>query len=320
MASPGDKEPLFSRQAGRLPLVSVLWRPRNGTERSSARRPCPIPVADSATGEAPLPSPPGWYKAEHRDTSPAATHACFSRATGEDRQSSCPAQRQRPFPAALPGSSGSRHFSQRVLPMCPLMRPNTPAHGQKERLPKTGSLTGEDCGVACRRLKATWQGLLPFRGRTAGGAVTRLVAGSDVLRQREIFRDDRQPLKGGAGLPGCIRRRKVGMFPAGSGGGTSRPGRDVFRRRKVAVLGPGGPGGKGRRGRRSQKKRRMFVSGSKEVRQAVHAAAVCRGPRQQRGHAAAAMARTVRNLWCSMTDLHEGRRWYGMYICSALSP
>lgn len=52
----------------------------------------------------------------------------------------------------------------------------------KERLPKTGSLTGEDCGVACRRLKATWQGLLPFRGRTGNGAVTRHVAGSDVLR------------------------------------------------------------------------------------------------------------------------------------------
>lgn len=111
------------------------------------------------------------------------------------------------------------------------------------------------------------------------------------------------------------------MFPAGSEGGTSRPGRDFFRRRKVAVFSPGGPGGKGPTGgRRSWKKRRMFVSGSKEVRQAVHATAVCRGPRQQRGHAAAAVARTVRNLWCSMTDLHEGRRWYGIYICSALSP
>lgn len=50
---------------------------------------------------------------------------------------------------------------------------------------------------------------------------------------------------GGMGLPGGIRRRKVGMFPAGSEGGTSRPGRDFFRRRKVAVFSPGGPGGKG---------------------------------------------------------------------------
>lgn len=106
----------------------------------------------------------------------------FSRATGEDRQPSYPAQRQRPFPAALTGSSGGRHFSWRALPMCRLTRPNTPAHCQKERLPKAGSLTGEDCGVACRRLKATWQGLLPFRGRTGNGAVTRHVAGSDVLR------------------------------------------------------------------------------------------------------------------------------------------
>lgn len=39
------------------------------------------------------------------------------------------------------------------------------------------------------------------------------------------------------------------MFPAGSEGGTSRPGRDFFRRRKVAVFSPGGPGGgKGRPG------------------------------------------------------------------------
>lgn len=106
----------------------------------------------------------------------------FSRATGEDRQPSCPAQRQRPFPATLTGSSGGRHFSWRILPMCRLTRPNTPAHCQKERLPKAGSLTGEDCGVACRRLKATWQGLLPFRGRTGNGAVTRHAAGSDVLR------------------------------------------------------------------------------------------------------------------------------------------
>lgn len=112
------------------------------------------------------------------------------------------------------------------------------------------------------------------------------------------------------------------MFPAGSEGGTSRPGRDFFRRKEVAVFSPGRSWGGDRPtgGRRSQKKRRMFVSGSKEVRQAVHATAVCRGPRQQRGHAAAAVARTVRNLWCSMTDLQKGRRWYGMYICSALSP
>lgn len=50
---------------------------------------------------------------------------------------------------------------------------------------------------------------------------------------------------GAAGSPsrgrGCrgIGRRKVGMFPAGSEGGTSRPGRDFFRRRKVAVFSPG---------------------------------------------------------------------------------
>lgn len=113
------------------------------------------------------------------------------------------------------------------------------------------------------------------------------------------------------------------MFPAGSEGGTSRPGEGLFQEEEGCcfqsrpVLGGGtGPTG----GRRSQKKRRMFVSGSKEVRQAVHATAVCRGPRQQRGHAAAAVARTVRKLLCSMTDLHKGRRWYGMYICSALSP
>lgn len=36
------------------------------------------------------------------------------------------------------------------------------------------------------------------------------------------------------------------MFPAGSEGGTSRPGRDFFRRKEVAVFSPGGPGGGGR--------------------------------------------------------------------------
>lgn len=43
----------------------------------------------------------------------------------------------------------------------------------------------------------------------------------------------------GRGCRGGIRRRKVGMFPAGSEGGTSRPGRDFFRRKEVAVFSPG---------------------------------------------------------------------------------
>lgn len=128
------------------------------------------------------PLPQGCHEARYRDASPAATHARLF-----------PGDRRRPA-AVVPGtaakalSGGSaRKLRQSAFflarpPMCRLMRPNTPAHWQKERLPKTGSLTGEDCGVACRRLKATWQGLLPFRGRTGNGAVTRHVAGSDVLR------------------------------------------------------------------------------------------------------------------------------------------
>ena len=136
------------------------------------------------------------------------------------------------------------------------------------------------------------------------------------------FGGHRQPLKGGRGCRGVSGGgRSVCSRPAPKEGRAGR-GRDFFRRRKGAVCSPartwGGTGPTG--GRRSQKQRRMFVSGSKEVRQAVHATAVCRGPRQQRGHAAAAVARTVRKLLCSMTDLHKGRRWYGMYICSALSP
>lgn len=47
------------------------------------------------------------------------------------------------------------------------------------------------------------------------------------------------PSRGGAELPGGIRRRKVGMFPASSERGTSRPGRDFFRRKEVAVFSPG---------------------------------------------------------------------------------
>lgn len=112
-------------------------------------------------------------------------------------------------------------------------------------------------------------------------------------------------------VPGRLRRRDE---PAGEGL-FQEEGGCCFQSRPVL-----GGGDRPTGGRRSQKKRRMFVSGSKEVRQAVHATAVCRGPRQQRGHAAAAVARTVRNLWCSMTNLQKGRRWYGMYICSALSP
>lgn len=254
MASPDGNKALLSPPAEpssrRSRPVADLWQGR----RSGARRPCSIPVADSAHRRSPAaitagPLPQGCHEARHRDASPAATHARLF-----------PGDRRRPA-AVVPGtaakalSGGSaRKLRQSAFflarpPMCRLMHPNTPAHCQKERLPKTGSLTGEDCGVACQRLKATWQGLLPFRGRTGNGAVTRHVAGSDVLRQREIFRDHRQPLKGGRGCRGGIRRRKVGMFPAGSEGGTSRPGRDFFRRKEVAVFSPGRSwGGTGRPG------------------------------------------------------------------------
>lgn len=135
------------------------------------------------------------------------------------------------------------------------------------------------------------------------------------------FGGHRQPLKGGRGCRGVSGGgRSVCSRPAPKEGRAGR-GRDFFRRRKVAVFSPGrswggtGPTG----GRRSQKKRRMFVSGSKEVRQAVHATAVCRGPRQQRGHAAATVARTVRKLLCSMTDLHIRKKmvWH-VYLFGAV--
>ena len=129
------------------------------------------------------------------------------------------------------------------------------------------------------------------------------------------------PSRGGRSCRGVSGGgRSVCSRPAPKEGRAGRGGTFSGGRRLLFSV-PAGPGGdRPTGGRRSQKKRRMFVSGSKEVRQAVHATAVCRGPRQQRGHAAAAVARTVRNLWCSMTDLQKGRRWYGMYICSALSP
>ena len=60
MASPGGKEPLLSRRAGRLPPVNDLCRPRSGTEREGGPAGSrPGPVADSPSGEAPLRSPPG---------------------------------------------------------------------------------------------------------------------------------------------------------------------------------------------------------------------------------------------------------------------
>lgn len=114
-----------------------------------------------------------------RDTSPSGTCGLsLPRRPGISRYGHGLAAKA---PFARPERSGNRHF-----PGAPQFLPDAsggPGNAaQKERLPKAGSLTGEDCGVACRRLKATWQGLLPFRGRTANGAVTRRVAGSDVLR------------------------------------------------------------------------------------------------------------------------------------------
>ena len=115
MASPDGNKALLSPPAEpssrRSPPVADVWQGR----RSGARRPCSIPVADSAPGEAPLRSPPGPCRRAvmRRGTAmrplPRRTPV-FSRATGVDRQPSCPAQRQGPFPAALPGSSVSRLF------------------------------------------------------------------------------------------------------------------------------------------------------------------------------------------------------------------
>lgn len=185
MASPGGKEPLLSRRAGRLPPVNDLCRPRSGTEREGGPAGSrPGPVADSPAAKprcdhrpAPAAGPCAWGS---RDTFPAGTPALrFSRTTG---------------PAAsvhgLAASSLSAVCRKLRLSVSSLTHRRTCVRyvrklrhvAQKERLPKMGSLTGEDCGVACRRLKATWQGLLPFRGRTGSGAVTRHVTGSDVLR------------------------------------------------------------------------------------------------------------------------------------------
>lgn len=121
-----------------------------------------------------------YGRRELRDTFPAVVTPClFHGRPGTGVTAHClgasPLSAGLPQAAAFgifPGASQALH----------LLRPNVRHIAQKERLPKAGSLTGEDCGVACRRLKATWQGLLPFRGRTGSGAVTRRVAGSDVLR------------------------------------------------------------------------------------------------------------------------------------------
>ena len=55
---------------------------------------------------------------------------------------------------------------------------------------------------------------------------------------------------GGMGLPGGIMRRKVGMFPAGSEGGTSRPGRDFSGGGRLLFSVPAALGGKGDRGKK----------------------------------------------------------------------
>lgn len=189
------------------------------------------------------PLPQGCHEARHRDASPAATHARLF-----------PGDRRRPA-AVVPGtaakalSGGSaRKLRQSAFflarpPMCRLMRPNTPAHWQKERLPKTGSLTGEDCGVACRRLKATWQGLLPFRGRVRCSPLAGNFPGSPAAPQggrgcRGVSGGGRSvcsrpaPKEGRAGRGGTFSggRRLLFSVPAGPGGGTGRPGEGGLRR------------------------------------------------------------------------------------------
>lgn len=185
MASPGGKEPLLSRRAGRLPPVNDLCRPLSGTE-GRADRPAPdrdlwrtAPAAKPRCDHRPAPAagPCAWGS---RQTFPGGTPDLrFSRTTG-------PATSVH----GLAASSLSVVCRKLRLSISSLTHRRTCVRYvrklrhvvQKERLPKMGSLTGEDCGVACRRLKATWQGLLPFRGRTGSGAVTRHVTGSDVLR------------------------------------------------------------------------------------------------------------------------------------------
>lgn len=185
MASPEGKEPLLSRRAGRLPPVNDLWRPRSGTEREGGPAGSrPGPVADSPSGEAPLRSPPGSCRRALRVGEPPNVPWRYARPaffpndrTGRQRARSGDKLPFRGMPKLRPSVSSLTHRRTCVRYVRKLRHV-----AQKERLPKMGSLTGEDCGVACRRLKATWQGLLPFRGRTGSGAVTRHVTGSDVLR------------------------------------------------------------------------------------------------------------------------------------------
>lgn len=78
------------------------------------------------------------------------------------------------------------------------------------------------------------------------------------------------------------------------------------------ILTPARPRGDGRDGGR------RFGKG--EVRQAVRCAARCRRPKQQEGHAAAALGRTVEKRLCCMADLPGEEDGMERYIWSALSP
>ncbi len=156
MASPDGNKALLSPPAEpssrRSRPVADVWQGR----RSGARRPCSIPVADSAPRRSPAaitagPLPQGCHEARHRDASPAATHARLF-----------PGDRRRPA-AVVPGtaakalSGGSaRKLRQSAFflarpPICRLMRPNTPAHCKSEPPAKRVVCSGPV--RACYRLR-----------------------------------------------------------------------------------------------------------------------------------------------------------------------
>lgn len=141
MASPGGKEPLLSRRAGRLPPVNDLCRPRSGTEREGGPAGSrPGPVADSPSGEAPLRSPPGSCRRALRVGEPPyvpcryARHAFFPNdRTGRQRARS---GGKLPF-CGMPQAATVGIFPDASPNLRPV-RPKAPARCPKRKAPQDG--------------------------------------------------------------------------------------------------------------------------------------------------------------------------------------
>lgn len=142
MASPGGKEPLLSRRAGRLPPVNILWRPRSGTEREGGPAGSrPGSVADSPAAKprcdhspAPAAGPCAWGEAPRYVPCRYASPAFFPNdRTGRQRTRS---GGKLPF-RGMPQAATVGIFPDASPNLRPV-RPKAPARCPKRKAPQDG--------------------------------------------------------------------------------------------------------------------------------------------------------------------------------------